>query len=140
MPLHFESDLVVETGDLVGRVTGEGSTLRLHTDDPGRFVEELRAAGPSDTRGIRRVAEFLAEQGVSVTISGPRGDVLTIGAAASSRVGRLTAGSRRVAPGRPLAVAPLVRGQVRDAARSRRGRLVLALVALLALRRLLRHR
>lgn len=146
MPLEFTSDLVVESADgLVGRVTGEGSTLRVTTDDPGRFVDELRAAGPSDVRGVGRVADFLADEGVSVTISGPRGDVLTLGAEASSLLGRLTTGTRRIAPGRPLAVAPLVRGQVRDTLRglpSSPGARALAglLLATLVARRLLRRR
>ena len=145
MPLEFTSDLVVESADgLVGRVTGEGSTLRVTTDDPGRFVDELRAAGPTDVRGVGRAADFLAGEGVSVTISGPRGDVLTLGADASSLLGRLTTGTRRVAPGRPLAVAPLVRGQVRDTLRglsaSSAARLAVGLlVAGLVARRLLRR-
>lgn len=146
MPLQFTADLVVESADgLVGRVTGEGSTLRVTTDDPARFVDELRATWPADVRGVGRVGDFLAGEGVSVTISGPRGDVLTLGAEASSLVGRLTTGTRRVAPGRPLTVAPLVRGQVRDMLwglpASPRARVTVGLVlATLAVCSLLRRR
>lgn len=123
MPLQFESDLVVSVGEHVGHLTGEGSTLRLTTDDPGAFLTELRVAGVTDVRGgIREAVDFLANEGVTVVITGPRGDVLTAGAGADSTVGRLTTGTSHIAPGAPRAVAPLVRGAVRDAARSTRVR------------------
>jgi len=68
MPLRFDSDLVVSVDGLEGRVVGDGSTLRVETSDPARFLDEVRAAGPSDTRSIRRAAEFLHDRGVTVVV------------------------------------------------------------------------
>jgi len=141
MPLRFDSDLVVSVDGLEGRVVGDGSTLRVETSDPARFLDEVRAAGPSDTRSIRRAAEFLHDRGVTVVVSGPDGDVVTAGAGVDSLVGRLAAGTNRVRPGRLRAVRPLVRGQVRDAARDPRARTGAAIaLALVLLARLLRRR
>jgi len=141
MPLRFDSDLVVSVDGLEGRVVGDGATLRVETSDPARFLDEVRAAGPSDTRSIRRAAEFLHDQGVTVVVSGPDGDVVTAGAGVDSLVGRLAAGTNRVRPGRLRAVRPLVRGQVRDAARDPRARAGAAIaLALVLIVRLLRRR
>lgn len=140
MPLRFDSDLVVSVDGLEGRVVGEGQTLRVETGDPARFLDELRAAAPSDTRSIRRTAEFLHDQGVTIVVSGPDGEVVTAGAGVDSLVGRLAAGTNRIRPGRPRAVRPLVRGQVRDAARDRRVRVAAAVALVLLLVRLLRRR
>lgn len=127
MSLQFQSDLVVSVGEHVGHLTGEGSTLRFTTDDPGAFLTELRVGGATDVRGgVRQAADFLADEGVTVVLTGPQGDVLTAGAAADSAFGRLTTGTRHIAPGAARAVTPLVRGAVRDAARGRRGRVAAA--------------
>jgi len=140
MPLRFDSDLVVSVDGLEGRVVGDGATLRLETSDPARFVDELRAAGPSDTRSLARAAEFLHDRGVTVVLAGPHGDVVTAGAGVASLLGRVTAGSARIRPGRARAVRPLVRGQLRQAGRDRRLRVAVVVALVLAVLRLVRGR
>ena len=142
MALEFASDLVVSVDGLEGRVVGEGQTLRVETRHPARLLDELRAAGPSDTRSLRRAAEFLHDQGLTVVLSGPAGDVVTVGAGVDSPLGRLAAGTNRIRPGRPRAVAPLVRGRLRGAARDPRVRAAAAAATILLLlaARVLRRR
>lgn len=127
MPLEFESDLVVSVGPHVGHLTGDGSTLRFTTDQPGAFLREVRVGGATDVRGgVRAAADFLASEGVTLVLTGPHGDVLTAGAGADSAVGRLTTGTAHIAPGAARAVALLVTGAARDAARSTRVRVATA--------------
>jgi hypothetical protein len=68
--------------------------------------------------------------------------VVTVGAGVDSPLGRLAAGTNRIRPGRPRAVAPLVRGRLRDAARDPRVRAAAAAATILLLlaARVLRRR
>lgn len=121
MSIDIEADVTIEGPDgLVGRVTGEGSRLRLHAERATEVVDELRRLGPRETSGFAAFAERLADEGVTAMVSGPRGDVVTVGAEANSALGRLVAGTRRVQPGTLAAVRPLAVGFVRDQTREHR--------------------
>ena len=112
--IEFDADLVVSTGDLCATVRGEGSRLRVRTDDPRAFLTEVRAQGGSDVTGLARVSDLLAREGVSVTLSGPDGDVASVGAEARSRLGSLATGSRHVEAHDYRALVPIVVGGLRD--------------------------
>ena len=140
MGIEFESDLVITTDGLQATVHGEGPVLRVRTDDPGAFLREARLQGGTDVAGIARVSDLLAAEGVSVTLSGPDGDVASLGAVADSRLGRLATGSRHVEPQDLRTLAPLAVAGLRDRLLANPARLVgLAFGALLAWRALRRR-
>ena len=69
------------------RAVGEGSTLRVETPRPDVLLAAVNRAD------VGPLADVLEAAGISVLVSGPNGRVATIGAAASSRVGKLLTGS-----------------------------------------------
>lgn len=106
--LEVEADLrlrvTTERGEsTAAHVTGRGSELRVDVERP----EVLLAA--VDPRDVGQVADLLAASGVTVRVTGPDGPAATVGAGASSRLGRAVTGSRNVAPV-PRAAASLVLG------------------------------
>jgi hypothetical protein len=95
--LAVEADLrlqvTTERGETTSaRVTGRGHELRVDVERP----EVLLAA--VDPRDVGQVADLLAASGVTVHVVGPDGPAATVGAGASSRLGRAVTGSRNVAP------------------------------------------
>lgn len=121
--LAVDADLQLQvstaTGTTTARVTGSGQRLRVESERP----ELLLAA--VDRADVGRVADLLADAGITVDVRGPRGSLASIGAGASDRFGQVVTGSRRVA------LAP--RGAVHLARTSRPARTVaLALLAVLA--------
>ena len=135
MPLHLSGAVAFTVdgpgGSTAGTVEGEGAVLRVQADDP------VAAWSGQDTGALGRVAEALHAQGLSVEVTGPGGRLATVGAGADSALGRLLTGSRRVAPGRPAALRPLVLAEGRRRVRTVRGPLLLAVaaVAVLVVRR-----
>ena len=104
-------------------LTGRGRELRVDVERP----EVLLAA--VDPRDVGQVADLLAASGVTVTVVGPDGPAATVGAGASSRLGRAVTGSRNVAPV-PRAAASLALST--PAARRALAVLVPAVLAILA--------
>lgn len=107
-PLAVEADLRLEVTTPEGEstsahVTGHGGDLRVEVDRPGVFLSVL------DPRDVGQAADLLAASGITARVIGPDGPVATIGAAASSRLGRAATGSANVAPV-PRAAAQLVVG------------------------------
>ena len=145
MPLRLEGELAFSVdgpgGATTGTARGDGALLSVRADDPVVAWDALAGAAPRGTRALAALADHLAEQGLSVRVTGPAGRLATVGAAADSAVGRAVTGSRRVQPGSPRALRPLLLAQVR--ARARRSRSVLLGVvgagALAAWRRRTRH-
>jgi hypothetical protein len=95
--LEVEADLrlrvTTERGDSTSaHLTGHGRELRVDVERP----EVLLAA--VDRRDVGQVADLLAASGVTVRVVGPDGPAATVGAGASSRLGRVVTGSRNVAP------------------------------------------
>lgn len=101
-----------------GRICAHGATVTVATSDPAVVWEAALGApagGPGGRGGpaaLRVVADHLADQGVTVSVTGPGGRVASVGAGIDSSLGRITTGSRRVSLGRPAALAPLVRARV----------------------------
>jgi hypothetical protein len=137
VPLHFTSDLTfsVEGADgssALGRVEGDGSTLRVSTTDAALVWGAALDSTLATPRSLDRLATQLADEGVTVEIAGPAGRVATVGAGIDSTWGRVAAGSRRVRPGGARATVPLARAQARRLVVTHREPLLLVLAALVA--------
>lgn len=105
---------VQDGGDsTAGTVTGDGSTITVRADHPAVALRDLMAAGsgPLLSNGLQQ----LSDDGLTVVLTGPRGELARAGAGVDSAWGRLLAGSRRVQPGRPRAFAPLARARLAGA-------------------------
>ncbi|WP_026549453.1 FHA domain-containing protein [Arthrobacter sp. Br18] len=114
-PIHLDIDLVFslveppQGGDpaehLSGTVTAAGTTIEVFVDNPGAF-------GGSDMpslAGIRSLAKALAGQGLAVSVAGPKGNLVSLGAVKSSRAQRLLTRSPHIRLGSPSTLAPLLR-------------------------------
>lgn len=95
-------------------LTGRGGTLILRSDRPATLIHGM---GPA-AGGIDAVGALLAEAGLRLVLTGPNGDVATLGAGIHSALGRLVAGSSRVRLGRPAAVFVLARARLTPGART----------------------
>jgi len=97
--LNFEASLEVSVDGTHAHVRGDGSALVIESADPTRLLRNLaQATGVHTRRQLGTLADGLASQGASVHVEGPRGRLLTIGAAADSFVVGALMGSRHVAP------------------------------------------
>lgn len=135
MPLQFSSDLTFslegpDGSSALGRVEGDGSTLRVSTTDAALVWGAALDSSLATPDSLDRLATQLADGGVTVEVSGPAGRVATVGAGVDSTLGRFAAGSRRVELGGPRAVVPLARVQARRLLGERRRTLLAALAAL----------
>ncbi len=98
-----------------GSITGQGSVVRVHTDKPAVALRDLLGAGSAAL--LPTALQQLADDGLTVVLDGPRGEVARAGAGVDSVAGRLLVGTRLVRPGRPAALAPLAGARLRDAGR-----------------------
>jgi len=141
MPLDLQGGLSFTVdgpgGSTSGTVAGDGAVLRVHADDPVAAWDGLLGSVSTGPAALRRVAGALADEGLSVEVSGPRGRLALVGADADSPVGRLLLGSRRVQPGALAALRPLAVAQARRSLTPRRGA---ALAGLLVVLTILRRR
>ena len=112
------------TGDLVftvdgpggataGTVRGDGSTVRVHAEDPVAAWDGALGSVSTGPAVLDEVARQLHDAGLVLEVTGPGGLVATVGADVSSPVGRLLSGSRHVRLGRPAAVRPLAVAELR---------------------------
>ena len=96
LPVGLDIDFTfsVETdGSLAsGTVRAEGAQITVFVDTPGAFL----SANPLGRRGAQEVAKALAEQGVTVTVEGPKGVIASAGVVALSPISRLLSGSPNV--------------------------------------------
>lgn len=100
-------------GATAGTVSGAGSTVRVHAEDPVAAWDGALGSVSTGPAVLAEVARHLHDQGIVLEVSGPDGLVATVGAGVSSSVGRLLAGSRFVRLGRPAAVRPLAIAELR---------------------------
>lgn len=121
-----------------GSLAGDGPVLRVTADDPVAAWDAAVASAPRGPGALGALADLLSEQGLSVEVSGPGGRLATVGAGVDSAVGGAVTGSRRVRPGRPAALRPLVVASLRQGAVRRRQPLLVASAAACAV--LLRRR
>jgi hypothetical protein len=112
--VQVAADLHVQVGDVSAHVTGEGTRLRVVTDDVPGFAAALltasRRAVPLDYRSPRATltsfGDALDDAGVTVDLIGPRGTVAKVGHGQhSALLARLT-GARHLRLGRVRVVAP----------------------------------
>ncbi|WP_104167667.1 FHA domain-containing protein [Arthrobacter sp. SX1312] len=89
---------------LSGTVKAAGSAVEIFVDDPGSF----RGNNLPGLGQVRSVARQLAERGLSVSVSGPKGLLVSIGAVESSLAQRLITRSPHIRLGSPGALAPLL--------------------------------
>lgn len=138
-PLRVEGSLAFTVdgprGSTGGLLVGDGAVLYVSADDPSAVWDAAVAGAPRAQGGLSAVADLLAESGLSVEVDGPAGHVATVGAGVDSVLGRVVAGSRRVRPGRPAALRPLVVAQVRQAVGGPRTVLLAAAAVLVLLGR-----
>lgn len=73
-----------------GHLTGSGTALQLQVDDSFVF------AGRRDAAAIRGLAEGLAQRGLSITVTGPSGPLVTLGVRKSSWLQRQVTRSRHI--------------------------------------------
>lgn len=123
--LTVDADLRMDLNGHPAHLTGSGQDLRIDTDVPAELWAEIsRAELPAGLgringpRAIGRAATEMARHGVSVSIVGPTGELVRVGARVSSRLGRLTTGSTAVRFGSARTVAPTALAVVRDGVRS----------------------
>ena len=141
MPLDLQGDLSFTVdgpgGSTSGTVTGDGAVLRVRAEDPVSAWDGLLGSISTGPAALRTVADGLADEGLSIAVSGPQGLLALVGADADSGVGKLLLGSRRVQLGRPTALRPLAVAQLRRTLTRPR---VLAVVAGLGTAVVLRRR
>jgi len=139
MPLSLQGGLSFTVdgpgGSTAGEIVGDGPVLRVRAEDAVVAWEASVGSVSAGPAGLRRVADQLAAEGLSVEVSGPDGLLATVGAGVDSPLGRLVTGSRRVRLGRPAALRPLAVAQARRFLPPPRtlavGALALALLAVL---------
>lgn len=133
--LHVDGTVDLEVDGAAATLTGHGPVLVLRLDQPGGLIDGL---GPA-TGGLDAVGSVLADAGLRVVVTGPRGDVATLGAGVHSVLGRLLAGSARVRLDRPAAIRPIARARIQRSVR-RHGVLTAAAMVAGALLARARHR
>ena len=113
--LQVDGTVDLRVDGAAATLTGRGPALELRSDQPATLLDGMGPAAGS----IDAIGSALAEAGLLLIVTGPRGDVATLGSGVHSMLGRLVAGSSRVRLGRPAAVLPLAQARLRRAASSR---------------------
>ena len=113
-PLRLDIDIDFSLGEpaidgkpearLSGTVKAAGSAVEIFVDDPGSF----RGNNFPGLGQVRSVARQLAQRGLSVSVSGPKGLLVSIGAVESSLAQRLITRSPHIRLGSPGTLAPLL--------------------------------
>lgn len=88
---------------LKGTVSAAGTSVEVFCDNPGAFGGNV----PSIS-GVREFAKILADAGLDVTVSGPKGTLVSLGAVKASIPQRLLTRSPHLRLGSPSALAPLL--------------------------------
>ena len=102
--LDLTADLSIEVDGEPVRVTAERGDLRVVATDVRGFVLGLRAAAAArdGTRpgraDVRRLADALADAGVTARLSSPSQHVVTVGAGVDSALGGLLLSTRKAQP------------------------------------------
>lgn len=89
---------------LSGTVKAAGTTVEIFVDDPASF----RGSNLPGIGQVRAVARQLADRGLSVTVTGPKGLLVSIGAVKSSMAQRMITRSPHIRLGAPGTLAPLL--------------------------------
>jgi hypothetical protein len=103
---RLEADLVFSLADqMTGTITASGLDIEVYSSAPELFVQ----AGTVKLKALRSVAAGLAERGLTVSVLGPNGLIVRIGAARASLLQRVLTGSRHIGLGNRKAWGPLLR-------------------------------
>ena len=90
---------------MTGTITASGLDITIHASKPELFVQ-ARSVKLKDLRGL---AADLAERGLTVSLFGPDGLIVRLGAVQTSVVQHLLTGSPHIGLGSRAAVAPMLR-------------------------------
>ncbi|SDC80623.1 hypothetical protein SAMN05660690_2629 [Geodermatophilus telluris] len=98
--LEVTADLSVEVDGVPVRVQASGSQIEVTSPDVRRLFAAVRVAGGAATQGspgraeLARVADTLADHGLTARLDGPAGRVLSLGADVDSAAGSALVGTR----------------------------------------------
>ena len=106
--LHFSASMP-GAREVTGHLTGSGTSLTVRVSDPFVF------AGRPDAEAIRGLAEGLAHGGLTVTVVGPSGPLVTLGAPRTSWLQRRLTRSRHIRIERGAGLWSLARGRAQAA-------------------------
>lgn len=91
-PVTLDIDLSfsVETEASVvsGTVTASGGEITVFVDSPAAFL----AQGVASRRGLGKLSDALARDGVTITVDGPQGTLASVGAVRTSPLSRIVSG------------------------------------------------
>jgi hypothetical protein len=99
--LDVTGDLRLEIDGVPVRVEASGSEIAVRSPDVRRLFAAVRLAGGAATQGppgraeLARVADTLADHGLTARLEGPAGRVLSLGADVDSGAGSALLGTRR---------------------------------------------
>ncbi|MPQ99182.1 hypothetical protein GB931_14880 [Modestobacter sp. I12A-02628] len=99
--LDVTADLTLDVDGVPVEVSASGSEVTVTSGDLRQLFAAVRVAGGATTQGapgrteFARVADTLAEHGLTARLDGPAGRVLTLGAAVDSPAGSALLGTRR---------------------------------------------
>ena len=88
-----------------GTVKANGSTVDVYLDTP----EAFGGTTPPTLDAVRELAKALADKGVAVSVSGPKGSLVSLGAVKVSRAQRLLTRSPHIRLGSLSALTPMVK-------------------------------
>ncbi|MBG6179275.1 FHA domain-containing protein [Arthrobacter sp. CAN_A1] len=88
-----------------GTVTADGSTVEVFVDSP----EAFGGSSTPSLDAVRELAKALADKGVAVSITGPKGNLVSLGAVEVSRVQRLLTRSPHIRLGSLSALTPMAK-------------------------------
>lgn len=88
-----------------GTVKANGSTVEVHLDTPEAFAGSTLP----DLDAVRELAKAFADQGVAVSVSGPKGNLVSLGAVKVSRAQRLLTRSPHIRLGSLSALTPMAK-------------------------------
>ncbi|MGY1697467.1 MULTISPECIES: hypothetical protein [unclassified Geodermatophilus] len=98
--LEVTADLSIEVDGVPLRVRASGSEITASSPDVRRLFSAVRVAGGAATQGppgraeLARVADTLADRGLTARLDGPGGRVLSLGADVDSPAGSALVGTR----------------------------------------------
>jgi hypothetical protein len=99
--LEVTADLSVEVDGVPVRVRASGAEIEVTSPDVRRLFAAIRVAGGAATQGapgraeLARMADTLADSGLTARLDGPAGRVLSLGADVDSAAGSALLGTRR---------------------------------------------
>ncbi len=96
----LDADLEISVDGVPARVSGSGRSLDVFVPDPARFGRRAWRGLPAGVGSPRSLASAMAQrvadEGVAITVRGPRFRLMTVGAGTNSALGAAVLGSRRV--------------------------------------------